>query len=50
MRKSFIPVCEPFLGEVEREYLIDAFDSGWISSGGLYNQKLEEEFSAYCGV
>ena len=50
MKKNFIPVCEPFLGEIEREYLIDAFDSGWISSGGLYNQKLENEFSKYCGA
>ena len=41
MNKNFIPVCEPFLGEIEREYLTDAFDSGWISSGGAYNQKLE---------
>ena len=50
MNKNFIPVCEPFLGEIEREYLTDAFDSGWISSGGAYNQKLENEFSKYCGV
>ena len=50
MKKDFIPVCEPLLGEIEKEHLTDAFDSGWISAGGTYNQKLEVEFSRYCGV
>ena len=50
MKKNFIPVCEPLLGEIEKEHLTDAFDSGWISAGGTYNQKLEVEFSRYCGV
>ncbi|MCC2594331.1 DegT/DnrJ/EryC1/StrS family aminotransferase [Tessaracoccus sp. OS52] len=31
-----IPVSEPDLGQLEREYLLDAFDSGWISSLGRY--------------
>ena len=43
-------MCEPLLGEIEKEHLTDAFDSGWISAGGTYNQKLEVEFSRYCGV
>ena len=48
MSKKTIPVCEPSLGQDERDYLLDAFDSGWISSGGNYNRSLENDFSKYC--
>ena len=47
---EFIPVCEPTYGPEERETLIDAFDSGWVSAGGEYNDKLETDFAAYCHV
>ena len=47
---NFIPVCEPTLSDEERKYLLDAFDSGWISSKGKYVKKFEEAFSSYCGV
>lgn len=47
---NIIPVCEPTLSGEERKYLLDAFDSGWISSKGKYVKKFEEEFSSYCGV
>jgi len=50
MNKKFIPVSEPFLRGTEREFLMDAFDSGWISASGPYNKKLEDEFSKFCGV
>lgn len=50
MNKNFIPVSEPYLRDLEREFLIDAFDSGWISAAGPYNKKLEDEFSKFCGV
>ena len=50
MLNEFIPVCEPTYGSEEREALIDAFDSGWVSSGGEYNDKLETDFAAYCHV
>lgn len=36
-----IPVSRPSLGERERTYLLDAFDSGWISSHGEYIEKAE---------
>ena len=48
MNKKFIPVSEPFLRDTEREFLMDAFDSGWISASGPYNKKLEDEFSKFC--
>ena len=47
---DFIPVCEPTLSGNEKKYLLDAFESGWISSQGKYVSKLEETFSDYCGV
>jgi len=45
---EFIPVCEPTLIGNERKYLLDAFDSGWISSAGEYVSKVESKFSSYC--
>lgn len=36
-----IPVSAPSLGELERKYLLDAFDSGWISSRGSYIARAE---------
>ncbi|MBC7596542.1 MAG: DegT/DnrJ/EryC1/StrS family aminotransferase [Kineosporiaceae bacterium] len=36
-----IPVSQPSVGELERAYLLDAFDSGWISSHGEYLGKAE---------
>ena len=47
---EFIPVCEPTYGSEEREALIDAFDSGWVSAGGKYNDCLETDFAEYCQV
>lgn len=45
-----IPISQPSLGALERKYLIDAFDSGWISSIGRYIDEFEKAFAAYCGV
>jgi perosamine synthetase len=45
-----IPVCEPLLSARERDYLIEAFDDGWISSGGKFNKRLEDDFSSYCNT
>lgn len=41
-----IPVSQPDLGALERRYLLDAFDSGWISSLGPYLQRAEEQLRA----
>jgi perosamine synthetase len=45
-----IPVCQPFLGGRELEYVTDAVRTGWISSSGKYVTSFEEEFAKYCGV
>src|ERR1035438_5262473 len=50
MDQNFIPVCEPFLSGNEKEYVLDAVDTGWISSAGKYISKFENLFSEYCGV
>jgi perosamine synthetase len=36
-----IPISEPTLGELERRYLLEAFDSGWISSRGTWIGRAE---------
>jgi perosamine synthetase len=43
-----IPVSAPAFHGKEREYLLDSFDSTWISSNGPYLQKFEEAFASFC--
>jgi perosamine synthetase len=45
-----IPVCRPFLNGNEKDYLLDAVTSTWISSRGSYLDRFEREFPAYIGV
>jgi perosamine synthetase len=45
-----IPVSEPALTEVDRRYLLDAFDTGWISSAGRYIDAFEGAWAQYCGM
>ncbi len=45
-----INIAQPtFLGN-ERKYVLDAFDSGWVSSIGRYIETFEKAFAAYHGV
>ncbi len=44
-----IPISKPFLGKLEKKYLNEALDSGWISSKGDFLNKFEIEFSNYIG-
>jgi len=44
------PVTEPHLDDNDRSHLIDAFDSGWISSQGPYLERFEREFAAFAGT
>lgn len=48
--KTFIPISEPSIGELEIEYVTDAVKSTWISSIGPYINRFEEEFAAFCGT
>jgi perosamine synthetase len=45
-----IPVSEPLLDGNEREYVLDALDTNWISSAGKYIPAFEEAFAEYCGA
>ena len=47
---DFIPVYEPWLGELEAEYVLEAVNTGWISSLGRYVTEFEQAFAAYCGA
>lgn len=49
-KSKIIPVSEPNLTNLERSYLIEAFDSGWISSKGKYIELFEKEFAKFLGV
>src|SRR6201997_794413 len=50
MSDSFIPISKPFIGEREKELVLDALDSGWVSSIGKYIDDFERKFASYCGV
>ena len=43
------PVTEPHLDDSDRSHLLDAFDSGWISSQGPYLEKFERGFAEFVG-
>jgi perosamine synthetase len=45
---NVIPWAKPYLGEKEKEYLIKAFSSTWIS-GGEFVDKFESDFSSIIG-
>ncbi|HQH30058.1 MAG TPA: DegT/DnrJ/EryC1/StrS family aminotransferase, partial [Spirochaetota bacterium] len=47
---KFIPVCEPYLNGNEKDYVLEALQSGWISSSGKYIKLFEEKFAEYCGA
>ena len=48
--KVIVPVSKPDLSSVERDLLLEAFDSGWIGSGSKFVSDCEEELSAFLGV
>ena len=50
MSDSFIPISKPTIGPREKELVLDALDSGWVSSIGKYIDEFEEKFARYCGT
>jgi perosamine synthetase len=50
MPQHFIPISKPFIGEREKELVIDALDSGWVSSIGKYIDEFEATFARFCGT
>src|SRR5882672_4298627 len=47
---SFIPISQPSIGARERQLVLDALDSGWVSSIGKYIDEFETAFARYCGT
>lgn len=50
MQHKHYPVTEPHLDAHDREHLLSAFDSGWISSQGPYLARFESEFAQFTGT
>lgn len=46
----FVPVNEPIVSTKAKEYVINALNTGWISSAGTYIDKFESAFAEYLGV
>lgn len=45
-----IPVYEPLIGAEEKINVIQALDSGWISSRGEFVERFEGEFARFCEI
>jgi perosamine synthetase len=50
MSDSFIPISKPYIGAREKELVLDALNSGWVSSIGKYIDEFETNFARYCGT
>lgn len=50
MSDSFIPISKPYIGAREKELVLDALNSGWVSSIGKYIDEFESKFARYCGT
>ena len=48
--KPYIPLCEPYLGGREWEYVKDCLDTGWVSSVGAYVDRFESMLANYTGT
>lgn len=46
---TFIPVNTPVIGDAEKKFVIDALESGWVSSEGPFVGAFEEQFRQYIG-
>lgn len=44
------PIAAPDIGELEMQYVLDAVESGWVSSIGKYVTNFEEGFAGFCGA
>ena len=45
-----VPVNEPVITDAAKRYVIEAMESGWVSSAGKYIDQFEEKFAKYLGV
>ncbi len=47
---DFIPLSIPNIGEVEKKYVLEALDDGWVSTVGSQVNQFEKMFAEYVGV
>ena len=47
---QFIPLHEPRFKKIDREYVLDAIDSTFVSSVGEYVNKFEHDLATYLNV
>lgn len=47
-RNTFLPLAVPLIGDEEKQEVLDALDSGWITKGPKTHQ-FEEDFKTYVG-
>ncbi|PIR52903.1 aminotransferase DegT [Candidatus Peregrinibacteria bacterium CG10_big_fil_rev_8_21_14_0_10_49_10] len=45
-----VPVNEPVVTDTAKRYVLDALETGWISSAGEYITRFEEAFASYIGM
>jgi perosamine synthetase len=45
-----IPNAKPWITPLEKQYVNDALDSGWLTSHGKFHKELEEELAEFIGV
>lgn len=50
MISTFYPVSRPSISSLERRYVAEALESGWISSLGTFVDRFEHEFAEFCGA
>ena len=44
-----IVLSEPYVAKKQKEFVLDCIERNWLGSGGNFSNKLEEEFSQFCG-
>src|SRR6201986_5199804 len=50
MSDRYLPISQPQIGPREKELVLDALDSGWVSWIGKYIDEFEARFARYCGT
>ena len=50
MEQNYINLSVPHLVGNEKKYVSECIDSNWISAGGAYTKKFEDEFAKYTGA
>ncbi len=46
----FVPVNAPLLSDKSKQLVMEALDTGWLSSAGPFVERFEREFAEYVGV